>query len=823
MAVSTTRYRLKLFLLSLVMLVVAMAFTAGLNGASFRKVYTELLTRQVYVIGLDGQVRLERAIGLGKLLDKFVGLDVLLDQLRGELPLIDELYVLSASGSLIKSSTEASVLEPGTYRAAAEFLVAGEKTTRHEKAAGDIRTFRSGSDHHLLFGLRDRKGTLTGVLGLRFSDTAIVGKVGQVLRDQLNVLSQVVLLCSGLIGLGLLLYGRGGSAALPGITGHERKNGTGVDRKLYFFILLVVVGAQVYFSIHSTGLFREAIERAALEQVTTQTSLIKKELESRVLSRGISIDRLRGIEKRFGSIITANRAIDTMQLIAPDGRVLNMADRKGVVQPSPPGNLSVVSTAVQPAVALLPLYGKKDRQHPVGYLRATLSRDNITSRVRGVYLDSFTVVALSILFLLEMKFLLDYFLRPRNRQDPKHEGMPGWSFARPAAFLLLLGWALPVSFIPLKMQLLYQPFLGLSKELVLGLPISVEMGGALVTALLAGSLTDRFGWHLPFLLGILLVSSGSFFSGLADTVPGFIGSRGVVGLGYGLSWMGIQGFVFYNTSASNRALGYSTLVAGIFSGHICGTAVGAMLAERFGYDPVFYAGAFLLPLTGVFALIFMSRFMKRPENVAGTETLKLGDLYALLTDLKFSGVMLFSVVPFSLCQVGLLYYAAPIYLKELGVTQSSIGRVLMVYGVSVIFIAPLVSRLVDRSNRKGVYIFLGGCVGGAGLVSLYFFSGLIPVMVAVFSLGLSSCLAGAAQPAIALNLETAQKVGTGRSMAIQRAADKLGQMAGPLFLGMLVTSIGIENSIGVAGLTFLVCTLIFVLLVRESSGGKAKR
>ena len=139
----------------------------------------------------------------------------------------------------------------------------------------------------------------------------------------------------------------------------------------------------------------------------------------------------------------------------------------------------------------------------------------------------------------------------------------------------------------------------------------------------------------------------------------------------------------------------------------------------------------------------------------------------------------------------------------------------MVYGLSVIFLAPLLSRLVDKSHRKALFIAMGGGVGSLGMISLFFISGTAAVLFAVFALGLSSCLAGSAQPALALRLKSVHRAGTGRSMAIQRAADKLGQMAGPIFLGMLVASLGIEQSVVVAGLTFLGCTLLFVLLVRE--------
>jgi len=47
-----------------------------------------------------------------------------------------------------------------------------------------------------------------------------------------------------------------------------------------------------------------------------------------------------------------------------------------------------------------------------------------------------------------------------------------YGLIRPGAFTYLFATALSVSFLPLHMANLYEPMLGLSREIVLGLPIS---------------------------------------------------------------------------------------------------------------------------------------------------------------------------------------------------------------------------------------------------------------------------------------------------------------------------------------------------------------
>ena len=118
---------------------------------------------------------------------------------------------------------------------------------------------------------------------------------------------------------------------------------------------------------------------------------------------------------------------------------------------------------------------------------------------------------------------------------------------------------------------------------------------------------------------------------------------------------------------------------------------------------------------------------------------------SLLGSRDFALLLIASVTPFAMSQVGLLSYALPLYLEAEGVAASSIGRVLMVYGLGVIYLGPLMGQLVDRTRAKKRWIVLGGLIGSAGMLGLYFNSGLIAATVAVLTLALASCCLGASQ------------------------------------------------------------------------------
>ena len=207
-----------------------------------------------------------------------------------------------------------------------------------------------------------------------------------------------------------------------------------------------------------------------------------------------------------------------------------------------------------------------------------------------IAMDSLTVLVISILFSVEMLILIFKYVE-RQIQNSLEKGSAGvvhYGVMRPIAFLFLFGVDISISFVPLHMQSLYIPFLGLSRDTIMGLPISAEFLFAGIGILISGGWLDRRGWHEPFIGGLLLASLGFVYSGLAPNALHFIVSRGFVGLGYGLGLMAAQAFVINYSDSKTKTQGLANLLAGIFAGGICGGAAGAMMAEMVGYRMTFY-------------------------------------------------------------------------------------------------------------------------------------------------------------------------------------------------------------------------------------------
>ena len=400
----------------------------------------------------------------------------------------------------------------------------------------------------------------------------------------------------------------------------------------------------------------------------------------------------------------------------------------------------------------------------------------------------------------------------------------GFIAIRPAVFVFMFAADISMSFVPLHMERLYQPMFGLSPEVVFGLPVSVEflfVGLALVAS---GAWLDKRGWREPFLAGIVsLAGAGMVHSCLASSPFGFITSRAVVGAGYGLALMAAQGYVVANTNERNRTQGLAHLFAGLYGGSICGGTVGAILADRVGYPTVFMLGAAVLFGLTLVMLVFGSARSSAPESRAPERPwAEERRLVHFLRDPSVLSTILFSSFPAAVVIVGFLNYFAPVYLNRLGASQTTIGQVLLLYGMCLVLFGPPISRLADRMRDKRYPVFVGSLVGAGGLLIFALVDGIGAAVVATVMLGVSSSFVLASQSAYVLQTEVARRLGPGKSLGVFRATSRVGQMLGPIIFGAMIATSGMEGAAVQFGVAYLVFALLFVAFAQfpAAAGGQ---
>ena len=823
--------KLRLILSAIILLMLALGFNALLSLNSLEKLYVASMASQYSAIGRDLQRNIEKSLKFGKSLEKFIGIEKILDDAKQNiLQSMSEQFSTEHFFTSIAGDISVSIALPDgkiLYSTNQELVnTVLPEQARPNYAAIDSKVSDAYSEYQATYivplPIRDGKKVWVGSGIITFSEGQIKSLLVSVQKKSIRLILAVLAASTLLL---LLLFSLFSIQALG--------QGTFPKRKVSIIMLFVIGTAQLVFSASNTNDFRLYYLDINRAKIRTMTTLLKEDIEF-YFTKGIRINKLIKMEVALGEIISSLPELDHIVIIDQQNKPLYMANKECAVnlQILPGGEaeqlLKELVAETNPEYSIrLELMNQNNVEGFIsanaqkeGYISTNLSQEVIREKLLEIGLDSATILLISMLFFGELLILIFHYIEQRlagNDQKTVHYGV-----IRPAAFLFYFGLNVSVSFLPLYMEDLYQPLFGLSKEMISGLPISMEMFLAGIGVFIAGIWFDRRGWHEPFLSGVLVTAIGFFYSWLAPDALHFIAARGLTGLGYGFTMMAAQGFVIAATTQHTKAQGLTRLTAGSYAGYICGSATGAMLAQRIGYQPVFLFGAITTILSLFYVLFFMRSAIRLSSSLSVEHRARTVSMLQVLKFLFQRNIFCLSaliVFPTALLTVGFLYYLLPIYLDRLGVSESDIGRLLMLHGIFFIYIAPFVSKYIDLSKNKKIYIVLSGIIGSLAFAIFYFSGGLLAASMSVILLGISGSLN--ASSAYALQQHASQVLGGGKTLSILATVDRSGQVFGPMVFSWLLVSTEITQGITYVAGVFLAAIVIFQLLAQRVKGMSA--
>ena len=340
------------------------------------------------------------------------------------------------------------------------------------------------------------------------------------------------------------------------------------------------------------------------------------------------------------------------------------------------------------------------------------------------------------------------------------------SHARPIVFTFILAANLHSSFLPLFAQdLLDTPtFLtGLfSEKVLMGLPISAYMISVALSMVLFGTGSLR---HMrPFnaiSLSLVLSFFGFIFCAFSQNIIHLILARIICASGLALITLHRRQFVVDHSRQDNVTFylaGYTMAFAG---GMFCSIVIGGILSDYLNYRIVYFFAAFLL----LFVFIF-TFFVFSDKNVAHTvEKEARGNFSAFFShfikDRNAMAITLHGIVT-RLIFVGFLYYSIPIFLKA-KFSFSDIGRIMMLYGLTCIFLATYLNQNIKQIKHSLTAILSANTLLSIIFISFFFIKYDTPVYMALataagtIALGISNCVTFPSQIKILLNTQTVKK------------------------------------------------------------------
>jgi predicted MFS family arabinose efflux permease len=796
--------KLRLFIGAFLLLVFALGFNAMLTLSSLEQLYIESFVSQYSTVGKDLQRRLEKSLSFGKSIEKFVGMDELLKETNENLKKIGDenkglndvsVSVAVSDGQILYSTDETlkNTIRP---------------QTKTFKTASQYTKYKNRYIIPLAVSSSLKKEQAATIL-ISFDEKPITRLFRTVLIRNCKRITAIIAGASLFLLLSFMLI----------LRNSDSRN---FSKTKISIVMLIIIGiSQMIFTGLNTNSFADYYLQISRDKITLLGNLLKQNIEY-LLNKGIRADKLIKMDAMLGELIAAAPELDNIIIADVRGNQLYAASKNNGNFDFQNKNIKALSRLESdPDYSISLRFQRTEDSSPEseyyrGKIFANISKEVLFSRLKEIALDSLTIVVISFLFFFEMMILIFQLIQSHST-ILSTEKTTHYSEIRPAAFVFLFATFIGSSFLPMYTGELYRnskAILGLSEKIMMGLPLCSEMLFVGLAIIAGGLIIDKKGWHVAFFVGAFISVIGSVLSGIPDDVVEFIIYRGILGFGYGLAWLSFQGYVISSSEDSNRGKGLSNLVAGIFSGSICGGAVGGMLSERIGYAAVFFIGAFLIIISIILVIVFMkgkdslkkNKLRLQHESISLTPSLILKFIF----DRNIFSTLIFSSIPASLCFVSVMYYFTPLYLRSINTSQANIGRVLMVYGLFMIFIAPFITSRLARSPHQRAYITLSGFIGGVGLMSFVLFKGFFAVFLVILMLSLSNSIGFTLRVVHILNTKDAKVLGEGKALGIYRSSERIGQIIGPLVFGVIISHVGFENGIISIGAVYLILTLLFI-------------
>ena len=300
----------------------------------------------------------------------------------------------------------------------------------------------------------------------------------------------------------------------------------------------------------------------------------------------------------------------------------------------------------------------------------------------------------------------------------------------------------------------------------------------------------------------------------------------MAGIGYGIIFITSQVYVAEYTDPERRAAGMAVFSGAAFAAFVCGPAIGGILADRLGYLNTLIASGGLAAVSAAVAFISLDPEPLDPgRNQPDVAIPRFAKLRALLFNRRFFSVAILSAIPAKIALTGVFFYLVPVYLHELGNSQSVIGRTMMVYGIACIIVTPIAARFSDIVKRTDIFVAAGGLLAAVGCMIPALQESSLLVLLGVGVLGLGHALLTA--PQLASVQEIAEEIGpeigmgVGPVIGVFRTVERVGTALGAILVAALVTKFGFQAALATTGAGAFVLGLLYIateLLPRRRRG-----
>jgi len=534
-----------------------LALTSVLNTVSFNNNYIQSTATNNAIVASGVVNKLEYSLKYGKSLHNYYGIEDLFDQVKQLCSYVDEAYIVDIDGE---------ILYKNPYNGS-EFILPDEIGDNVEKL-GDTQGFLAWTENdtqHILIPVSDNTGTIVAGFGITYNNQIATNSTQQYVS---GVISYTVITALAAILLFIILFF---------VIRHDF-----AFRKLLLIVIPIIVVSNLFLGMTSFNIYRNGYTALTKQTADTISMKIEGDIKS-VVDRGIYYSELYEMEEYFNDIINNTNQISVIEL-KPAGETF---------VPKAESGFKFYSDDIHHTYAFAP-----DSEGNAMDLHIEISEAYLKEKLNAIIVEilvsivtSLMIAAEVIIFIVALLTSLKNLLDKRNILVTKDidEDLQPVGTIRGLFFFFAMFQYMAMAFIPIVMASIYKPIFGLPYEIAMSIPMTAQILTSIFSAWICGKIVDKKGWRPVAVTGILIMVSGTVVAAIAKEPILFILAQIIMGLGLGCAKTSFDIFSVLTPSSQKLEEYTSSINAGLIVGMSCSAAIGAIIADVFGFS-----GAFLV-------------------------------------------------------------------------------------------------------------------------------------------------------------------------------------------------------------------------------------
>lgn len=374
-----------------------------------------------------------------------------------------------------------------------------------------------------------------------------------------------------------------------------------------------------------------------------------------------------------------------------------------------------------------------------------------------------------------------------------------------------------MAFVPIVMASIYKPIFGLPYEIAMSIPMTAQILTSIFSAWICGRIVDTKGWRPVAITGILIMVTGTVVAAMAKEPLIFIIAQIIMGLGLGCAKTSFDIFSVLTPSSQRLEEYTSSINAGLIVGMSCSAAIGAIIADVFGFSGAFLVmGGFGLI---VIALILMFSVNIRPGAAKESTNADLAEEKSSAKfnfDSKFFTYILFLVIPYFFISMYLDYFF-PVYADTKGMSTASIGHIFLLYGIATSYIGAFLCSFLSKRIKNIVLMSSLLALLGIGMGWFAVSDSIVYAVALVLMIAVIDGIMPSLQYRYVYSLEISKKIGISRIIGIEGAFSSAIRGVAPVIFGF-VMMYG-NRGLLITGIIVVLVATLFLFINKFSGKG----